>query len=85
MYVYFFSLLLSVYKWVSNYFMKDDNALKLTLQEVVSHAVLRMESASEEKTRSCLFHDYKEWLGSSIDDWVLALPNDWGTSDSNFH
>ena len=65
--------------------MNDDNALKLTLQEVVSYAVLRMESASEAKTRRCLFQEYKEWLGSSIDDWVLALPNDWGKSDSNFY
>ena len=65
--------------------MNDDNALKLTLQEVVANAVLRMELASDAKTRSCLFQEYKEWLGSSIDDWVLALPNDWGNSDSSFY
>ena len=65
--------------------MSADNDLKLTLQEVVSYAVQRMESSSEEKTRRCIFQEYKEWLGSSIDDWVLALPHDWGKSDANFY
>ena len=65
--------------------MSDDNELKLTLQRVVSYAVLRMESASEAKTRRCIFQEYKEWLGSSIDDWVLALPNDWEESDLNLY
>ena len=58
--------------------MNDDNDLKLTLHNVVSYAVLRMETSSDAKIRRCLFHEYKEWLGASIDDWVLALPNDWG-------
>ena len=65
--------------------MNDDNDLKLTLQKVVSYAVHRMESASDFKVRRCIFQEYKEWLGTSIDDWVLALPNDWGKSDSNIH
>ena len=67
------------------YFMSNDNDLKLTIQQVLSYAVLRMELASDAKTRSCLFQEYKEWLGSSIDEWVLALPNDWGNSDSSFY
>ena len=58
--------------------MTDDIDLKKTLQEVVSHAILRMETVNEAKTRRSIFQEYKEWLGSSIDDWVLALPNDWG-------
>ena len=58
--------------------MKIDNDLIATLNEVVSNAALRMESAFEEKTRSCIFEEYKEWLGASIDDWFLALPSDWG-------
>ena len=66
-------------------FMSDDNDLKLTLQQVVSHAVERLESVSDAKTRNCIFQEYKEWLGSSIDDWVLALPNDWGKSDANIY
>ncbi len=44
-----------------------------------------MESASDAKVRRCIFQEYKEWLGTSIDDWVLALPNDWGKTDANFH
>ena len=65
--------------------MKDDKDLKLTLHEVVSYAVLRMESASDAKVRRCIFQEYKEWLGASIDDWVLALPNDCGKSDAYFY
>ncbi len=65
--------------------MNDNDDLKLTLQEVVSYAVKRMESASEANVRRCIFQEYKEWLGSSIDDWVLALPNEWGKSDANFY
>ena len=65
--------------------MSDDNELKVTLHNAVSNAVLRMEYASEAKIRRCIFQEYKEWLGASIDDWVLALPNDWGKSDLNFH
>ena len=65
--------------------MIDDNELKLTLQNVVSYAVMRMESSSDDNIRRCIFQEYKEWLGTSIDDWVLALPNDWGKSDSNFY
>tara|TARA_B100000945_G_scaffold48320_1_gene34147 strand:- start:505 stop:702 length:198 start_codon:yes stop_codon:yes gene_type:complete len=65
--------------------MSDDKDLKLTLQKVVSNAVLRMESSSDAKVRRCIFQEYKEWLGTSIDEWVLALPNDWGKPDVNFH
>ena len=65
--------------------MVDDNDLKMTLHNVVSYAVRRMECTSDEKIRRCIFQEYKEWLGNSIDDWVLALPNDWGKSDVNFY
>ena len=65
--------------------MTDDDDLKLTLYDVISNAVKRMESASDTKVRRCIFQEYKEWLGTSIDDWVLALPNDWGRSDTNFY
>ena len=64
--------------------MNDDNELRSTLQKVVSHAAMRMEFASDASVRRCIFQEYKEWLGTSIDDWVLALPNDWGKSDANF-
>ena len=65
--------------------MSDDAELKSTLHHVVSYAVLRMETASDSNIRRCIFQEYKEWLGSSIDDWVLALPQNWGNSDSNFY
>ncbi len=48
--------------------------LKHTLQKIVSYAVLRMESENDPNIRRCIFHEYREWLGPSIDDWVLALP-----------
>ena len=63
----------------------NDKDLKLTLEEVVKYAVLRMETVSEAKTRRCIIQEYKEWLGSSIDDWVLALPQNWGNSDGDFY
>ena len=65
--------------------MSNDYELKYTLKKVVTHAVERMESATEAENRKCIFQEYKEWLGSSIDDWVLALPYDWGKSDANFY
>ena len=65
--------------------MSEENDLKFTLHKVVTHAVMRMESVSDSNIRRCIFQEYKEWLGTSIDDWVLALPNDWGKTDSNFH
>ena len=63
--------------------MSDDNALKLTLNKVVLHMVQRMETATDANVRRCLFQEYKEWLGTSIDDWVLVFPNDWKKSDIN--
>ena len=65
--------------------MSDDSDLKLTVNKVVSYAVLRMESTSDANIRRCIFQEYMEWLGTNIDDWVLALPNDWGKSDVNFY
>ena len=65
--------------------MREDNDLRITLNQTVSNAVLRMESTCDAKTRNSIFQEYREWLGSSIDDWVLALPHDWGKSDANFY
>mgnify|MGYP001345472454 CR=1 FL=1 len=65
--------------------MSNDTDLKLTLHNVVSNAVSRMETTSDSNVRRCIFQEYKEWLGTSIDDWVLALPNDWGKTDANYH
>tara|TARA_Y100001968_G_C19045212_1_gene566453 strand:+ start:480 stop:677 length:198 start_codon:yes stop_codon:yes gene_type:complete len=65
--------------------MNEDNDLKLTLHKVVSYAVQRMESTSDASVRRSIFQEYKEWLGTSIDDWVLALPSDWKKSDASFY
>ena len=65
--------------------MSVDNDLKLTLQKVVSHAILRMELVGDTNTRRCIFQEYKEWLGSSIDDWVLALSDDWEKFDETYY
>ncbi len=65
--------------------MTNDDDLKLTLYDVITNAVKRIESTSDVNVRRCIFQEYKEWLGTSIDDWVLALPNDWGRSDTNFY
>ena len=63
--------------------INDDDDLKLILHNVVSNAVLRMECSQDANTRRCIFQEYKEWLGTTIDDWVLALPTDWGKTDTN--
>ena len=65
--------------------MSDDNDLKETLHKIVSYAVIRIESESDINVKRCIFQEYKEWLGTSIDDWVLALPTDWGKSDAHFY
>ena len=65
--------------------MNGDKDLKSTLHNVVSYVVQRMESESDSNIRRCLFQEYREWLGTSIDDWVLALPYDWSKSDEDFY
>ena len=65
--------------------MSADNELKETLHQIVLYAVIRMESASDTNVKRCIFQEYKEWLGTSIDDWVLVLPNNWGKSDAHFY
>ena len=56
--------------------MSDDIELKLNIHKVVSYAVHRMESSSDAKIRTCIFQEYKEWLGESINDEVLAIPTE---------
>ena len=43
---------------------------------VVNNAVSRMKILKNPADRRCLFHEYKEWLGESIDDEVLAIPTE---------
>ncbi len=63
--------------------MHDDSDLKHTLHKIVSYAAFRMETVADTNIRRCIFQEYKEWLGPSIDDWVLALPSDWKKFDVN--
>ena len=54
--------------------MNPDKELKDILQMAVKNAVSRMKIVRSPADRRCLFHEYKEWLGESINDEVLAIP-----------
>ena len=54
--------------------MNADKQLKEILHMAVQNAVSRMEILKESSDRRCIFNEYKEWLGESIDDEVLAIP-----------
>ena len=54
--------------------MNADKELKDILHIVVKNAVSRMKILRSPADRRCLFNEYKEWLGESIDDEVLAIP-----------
>ena len=56
--------------------MNPDKELKDILHMVVNNAVSRMKTLRSPADRRCLFHEYKEWLGESIDDKVLAIPSE---------
>jgi len=46
------------------------------LHMAVNNAVSRMKILRRAADRRCLFNEYKEWLGESIDDEVLAIPSE---------
>jgi len=54
--------------------MNADKQLKDVLHMAVNNAVSRMEILRRAADRRCLFNEYKEWLGESINDEVLAIP-----------
>ena len=56
--------------------MNSDKELKDILHMAVKNAVSRMKILRSPADRRCLFHEYKEWLGESIDDEVLAIPTE---------
>jgi len=56
--------------------MNADKELKDILHMVVNNAVSRMKILRNPADRRCVFHEYKEWLGESIDDEVLAIPTE---------
>ena len=53
--------------------MNADKELKDILHMAVKNAVSRMKIVRSPADRRCLFHEYKEWLGESINDEVLAI------------
>ena len=56
--------------------MNADKQLKDILHMAVKNAVSRMKIVRSPADRRCLFHEYKESLGESINDEVLAIPTD---------
>ena len=56
--------------------MNADKELKDILNMAVKNAVSRMKILRSPDDRRCLFHEYKEWLGESINDEVLAIPTE---------
>ncbi len=56
--------------------MNADKQLKDILHMAVNNAVSRMKILRTADDRRCLFNEYKEWLGESIDDEVLAIPSE---------
>ena len=56
--------------------MNADKELKDILHMTVKNAVSRMKILRSPANRRCLFHEYKEWLGESINDEVLAIPTE---------
>ena len=56
--------------------MNADKQLKDILHMAVNNAVSRMKILRRPADRRCVFHEYKEWLGESIDDEVLAIPTE---------
>ena len=56
--------------------MNHDKQLKDILNMSVNNAVSRMKILKSPADRRCLFNEYKEWLGESINDEVLAIPTE---------
>ena len=54
--------------------MNEDKKLKEILHMTANNAVHRLKILKRPADRRCVFNEYKEWLGESIDDEVLAIP-----------
>ena len=54
--------------------MNADKQLKEILHMAVNNAVSRMKILRSPSDRRCVFNEYKEWLGESINNEVLAIP-----------
>ena len=53
--------------------MNADKQLKDILHMAVNNAVSRMTLLKNPSDRRCVFNEYKEWLGESIDNEVLEF------------
>ena len=56
--------------------MNADKQLKEILHMAVSNAVSRIEILGSPADRRCVFNEYKEWLGETIDNEILAIPTE---------
>ena len=56
--------------------MKGDKQLKEILHMAVDNAVSRMKVLRSPSDRRCIFNEYKEWLGETINNEVLAIPTE---------
>ena len=56
--------------------MNADKQLKEILHMAVGNAVSRMEILKKPADRRCIFNEYREWLGETIDNEVLAIPTE---------
>ena len=54
--------------------MNADKQLKEILHMAVNNALSRMKILRSLSDRRCVFKEYKEWLGETIDNEVLAIP-----------
>tara|TARA_B100000459_G_scaffold134155_1_gene89676 strand:+ start:84 stop:278 length:195 start_codon:yes stop_codon:yes gene_type:complete len=54
--------------------MNADKQPKEILHMAVNSALSRMEILRSPSDRRCVFKEYKEWLGETIDNEVLAIP-----------
>ena len=54
--------------------MNADKQLKEILHMAVNNALSRMKILRSPSARRCVFKEYKEWLGETINNEVLAIP-----------
>ena len=56
--------------------MNGDKQLKAILYMAVNNAISRIKILRSPSDRRCVFNEYKECLGNTIDNEVLAIPTE---------
>ena len=56
--------------------MSADKQLKEILHMAVNNAVSRMKILRSPYDRRCVYNEYREWLGETIDSEVIAIPTE---------